>query len=79
MRITNFNRATLICLFLCTAMYASTVSAQEATNFTPGWVQRSNEIAYNVLDSSAKFMPEFAGPRICMNGKWLLMSRKSPT
>jgi hypothetical protein len=61
MRITNFNRATLICLFLCTAMYASTVSAQEATNFTPGWVQRSNEIAYNVLDSSAKFMPEFAG------------------
>lgn len=61
MRVTNFNRATLGCLLLCTAMYASTVSAREAANFTPEWVQRSNEIAYNVLDSSAKFMPEFAG------------------
>ena len=61
MRLTSFNRATLICLLLCTVIYASTVSAQGASNFTPEWVQRSNEIAYKVLDSSAKFMPEFAG------------------
>ena len=61
MRITSFNRATLNCLLLCTVMHASTVSAQGATNFTPEWVQRSNEIAYKVLDSSAKFIPEFAG------------------
>ena len=61
MRITSFNRAMLNCLLLCTVMHASTVSAQGATNFTPEWVQRSNEIAYKVLDSSAKFIPEFAG------------------
>ena len=61
MRFTRFNSATLICLLFCTVIYASTVSAQGASNFTPEWVQRSNEIAYKVLDSSAKFMPEFAG------------------
>ena len=35
--------------------------AQGASNFTPEWVQRSNEIAYHVLESSAKFAPEFSG------------------
>jgi len=35
--------------------------AQDASNFTPEWVQRSNEIAYKVLESGAKFAPEFAG------------------
>lgn len=35
--------------------------AQGASNFTPDWVQRSNEIAYKVLESGAKFAPEFAG------------------
>jgi len=35
--------------------------AQGASNFTPEWVQRSNEIAYKVLETQAKFAPEFAG------------------
>jgi len=35
--------------------------AQGASNFLPEWVQRSNEIAYRVLEAGAKFAPEFAG------------------
>lgn len=35
--------------------------AQGASNFTPEWVQRSNEIAYKLLDSNAQFAPEFSG------------------
>jgi hypothetical protein len=35
--------------------------AQGASNFTPEWVQRSNEIAYKILETQAKFAPEFAG------------------
>jgi hypothetical protein len=34
---------------------------QGASNFTPDWVKRSNEIAYRVLESNAKFAPEFSG------------------
>ena len=35
--------------------------AQGASNFTPEWVKRSNEIAYKVLESGAQFAPEFSG------------------
>lgn len=35
--------------------------AQDASNFLPDWVERSNEIAYKVLESGAQFAPEFAG------------------
>ncbi|MFT5770327.1 MAG: hypothetical protein ACI9H8_002314, partial [Lysobacterales bacterium] len=35
--------------------------AQGASNFVPEWVQKSNDIAYKVLESGAKFAPEFAG------------------
>ena len=61
MRRTRFNKTALICLSFCMAMTASNVYAQGASNFTPEWVQRSNEIAYEVLESSARFVPEFSG------------------
>ncbi len=35
--------------------------AQGASNFTPEWVKRSNEIAYKVLEANAKYAPEFSG------------------
>ncbi|NNK99310.1 MAG: DUF885 family protein, partial [Xanthomonadales bacterium] len=35
--------------------------AQDTANFTPEWVKRSNEIAYKILESNAKFAPEFSG------------------
>ena len=35
--------------------------AQGASNFTPEWVTRSNEIAYKLLESNARFAPEFSG------------------
>lgn len=35
--------------------------AQGASNFTPGWVERSNEIAYKLLEANAQFAPEFSG------------------
>ena len=35
--------------------------SQGASNFTPEWVKRSNEIAYRVLESGAQFAPEFSG------------------
>jgi len=54
-------KAALICLLFCTVVLASTVHAQGASNFTPDWVKRSNEIAYQVLESNAKFAPEFSG------------------
>ena len=53
--------AVLISLSLFLATMASPVFAQGASNFTPEWVQRSNEIAYKVLETSAKFAPEFSG------------------
>jgi hypothetical protein len=35
--------------------------AQDADNTAPDWLQRSNEIAYHVLEMSARFAPEFSG------------------
>jgi len=53
-----FKNASLICamIIMSTASFA-----QGASNFTPEWVERSNEIAYKILESGAKFAPEFAG------------------
>ncbi len=54
-------KAALLLLSFCAVIVAFTAQAQGASNFTPDWVKRSNEIAYRVLESSAKFAPEFAG------------------
>ena len=51
----------LSCLTVSLFVFSTQPFAQGASNFTPEWVQRSNEIAYKVLDSNAKFAPEFAG------------------
>jgi hypothetical protein len=48
-----------ICLSV--ALAATGLQAQDASNFTPDWVLRSNEIAYKVLEASARFTPEFSG------------------
>ena len=56
--LTPFKNALLICTLM---IMTSTSFAQSASNFTPEWVQRSNEIAYKILESGAKFAPEFAG------------------
>ncbi len=39
----------------------SAAMAQGASNFVPEWVQKSNDIAYKILESGAKFAPEFSG------------------
>ena len=46
-----------IILLMAFLMSNTAVVAQD----TPEWVQRSNEIAYKILESGAKFAPEFAG------------------
>ncbi len=61
MHITRIRKLALLTLVFCTGMMASQAFAQGASNFTPEWVQRSNEIAYTVLESSAQFAPEFSG------------------
>jgi len=48
--------------FTFTLAFASAhLAAQQPTASTPDWVERSNEIAYKVLEMSAHFVPEFAG------------------
>jgi hypothetical protein len=46
---------------ICLTLISTQLMAQGASNFTPEWVQRSNEIAYKVMESSAQFAPEFSG------------------
>jgi hypothetical protein len=48
---------------LLTALLAlpSIALSQGTTNSVPEWVERSNAIAYRVLESGARFVPEFAG------------------
>ena len=48
-------------LALSTLLVSATSFAQGASNFTPEWVQRSNDIAYKLLESTPQFAPEFAG------------------
>lgn len=55
--------AALGCLAIALLLSSSHSFAQGASNFTPEWVKRSNEIAYKVLESGARFAPEFAGQR----------------
>ena len=49
------------CLSASLLLVSSLSFAQGASNFTPEWVKRSNEIAYKVLESGAQFAPEFSG------------------
>jgi len=44
----------LLLVTLCTGAHAQNAD-------TPEWVQRSNEIAYHLLEASAQFAPEFSG------------------
>ena len=57
----TFKITTLAWLAFSTLLVSATSFAQGASNFTPGWVQRSNDIAYKLLESTAQFAPEFAG------------------
>jgi hypothetical protein len=61
MQRSNLRSAALFCQVFCLAVTAPVVSAQNTPGFTPEWVQRSNEIAYKVMDMSAQFAPEFVG------------------
>ena len=56
-----FKIATLGILGFSALLMTGQSFAQGASNFTPEWVLRSNEIAYKVLETQAKFAPEFAG------------------
>jgi len=53
--------AAVSCLTASLLLVSSLSFAQGASNFTPEWVKRSNEIAYKVLESGAQFAPEFSG------------------
>lgn len=53
--------ASLLCLLAGLASAAPAALAQGASNFTPEWIERSNEIAYHVMEMSAGFAPEFVG------------------
>jgi hypothetical protein len=62
MQTTNNVKNTVLCCLATTLMLGASQSfAQGASNFTPEWVERSNEIAYKVLESTAQFAPEFSG------------------
>ena len=62
MQITKTLKLTVInCLAVSLLAFSTQPFAQGASNFTPEWVTRSNEIAYKVLESNARFAPEFAG------------------
>lgn len=58
---TKIKVAALTCLASTLLLSSSYTFAQGASNFTPEWVQRSNEIAYKVLQANAQFAPEFSG------------------
>jgi len=55
------SKTALISLTLSLILMTPLAFAQGASNFTPEWVQRSNEIAYKILESTAQFAPEFSG------------------
>ena len=57
----TFKITALAWLTFSTLLVSVTSFAQGASNFTPEWVQRSNDIAYKLLESTAQFAPEFAG------------------
>lgn len=53
--------STLACIAGSLLLISGQSFAQGASNFTPGWVERSNEIAYKLLEANAQFAPEFSG------------------
>lgn len=57
----TFKITGLAWLVFSTLLVSATSFAQGASNFTPEWVQRSNDIAYKLLESTAQFAPEFVG------------------
>jgi len=57
----SFKYTAVGCLATALLAISSHSFAQGASNFTPEWVERSNKIAYKVLESGAQFAPEFAG------------------
>jgi len=57
---TKIKSAALSCLASTLLLSSSLSFAQGASNFTPEWVKRSNEIAYRVLEANAQFAPEFS-------------------
>jgi len=57
---TRIKSAALSCLASTLLLSSSLSFAQGASNFTPEWVKRSNEIAYRVLEANAQFAPEFS-------------------
>ena len=59
--IKTIKKTALGCIAVSLLLVSSHSFAQGASNFTPEWVKRSNEIAYKVLESGAQFAPEFAG------------------
>ena len=62
MQTTKFFKSAILGGLASTLLLISSHSfAQGASNFTPEWVKRSNDIAYKVLESGAKFAPEFSG------------------
>ncbi len=57
----SFKTVLLSCFAFSLLLISNHSFAQGASNFTPEWVKRSNEIAYKVLEANAKFAPEFSG------------------
>ncbi|MGD8384626.1 MAG: DUF885 domain-containing protein [Lysobacterales bacterium] len=56
----RFKTMLLICSTLLLLSLAGSALASDAPGPAPAWVQRSNEIAYDILKSRARFQPEFA-------------------
>lgn len=48
-------------LILALAVVSTQLPAQQSAAATPDWLERSNDIAYKVLEMSAHFAPEFMG------------------
>ncbi len=54
-------KLTFVTIVMMALILPASVWAQGASNFVPEWVQKSNKIAYKVLESSAQYAPEFSG------------------
>lgn len=62
MKTTKRFKITLLgCLTTALLLGSGQLFAQGSSNFTPEWVKRSNQIAYELLESTAQFAPEFSG------------------
>lgn len=54
-------KLTFVTIVMMALILPASVWAQGASNSVPEWVQKSNKIAYKVLESSAQYAPEFSG------------------